>query len=104
KSLVMREDAFGVACYRLHETMREYAGLKLKDAGEVEWLDDVFVEYYRTQARDRRAALLREIQVVLQSRPAEPNPTHAWLRWLDLEIDNIRSALHTCLAASDWRR
>ncbi len=36
KSLVMREDAFGVACYRLHETMREYASLKLREAGEVE--------------------------------------------------------------------
>jgi predicted ATPase len=29
KSLVMKEDTKGLACYRLHETMREYAGLKL---------------------------------------------------------------------------
>ena len=49
KSLVIREDAFGVACYRLHETMREYAGLKLREAGEVELLDDVYVEHYRTR-------------------------------------------------------
>ena len=33
-----------------------------------------------------------------------PNRTLAWLEWLDLEIDNIRSALQKCLAASDWRR
>ena len=104
KSLVMREDAFGVACYRLHETMREYASLKLQEAGEAAWLDDVFVEYYRTQSRDRRAVLLHDIEVALRSRVPGPNRTPAWLEWLDLEIDNIRSALHKCLAASDWRR
>jgi predicted ATPase/DNA-binding CsgD family transcriptional regulator len=104
KSLVMREDAFGAACYRLHETMREYASLKLQEAGEVEWLDDVFVEYYRTQARDRRAVLLRDIDVALRSRVPGPDRTPEWLHWLDLEIDNIRSALHKCLAAADWRR
>jgi predicted ATPase/DNA-binding CsgD family transcriptional regulator len=104
KSLVVRDDAFGVACYRLHETMREYAGVKLQEAGEAEWLDDVFVEYYRTQTRDRRAVLLREIQAVLQARTPGPKRTAEWLQWLDLEIDNIRSALHKCVAASDWRR
>ena len=104
KSLVTREDAFSVACYRLHETMREYAGLKLREAAEVERLDDVFVEHYRTQARDRRAALLRDIHADLQSRDAGRDRTLAWLQWLDLEIDNIRSALQKCLAASDWRR
>ncbi len=30
KSLVMREDAGGIACHRLHETMREFAGLRLR--------------------------------------------------------------------------
>ena len=64
KSLVMREDAFGIACYRLHETMREYASLRLREAGEVERLDDVYVEYYRTQSRDRRAVLLGDIRSV----------------------------------------
>jgi predicted ATPase/DNA-binding CsgD family transcriptional regulator len=104
KSLVTREDAFGVACYRLHETMREYASLKLREAGEVERLDDVYVEYYRTQSRDRRAVLLRDIRAVLQSRDLGRNRTLEWLQWIDLEIDNIRSALQKCLAASDWRR
>ena len=27
KSLVMKQDVAGTACYRLHETMREYAKL-----------------------------------------------------------------------------
>ena len=30
KSLVLKEDVQEIACYRLHETMREYAGLKAK--------------------------------------------------------------------------
>jgi predicted ATPase len=38
KSLVVKEEAAGVACFRLHETMREFAALKLAEAGEVEAL------------------------------------------------------------------
>ena len=34
KSLLTKEDAGAVACYRLHETMREFARLKLREAGE----------------------------------------------------------------------
>src|SRR5437764_8295859 len=30
RSLVMKEEANNLACYRLHETMREYAALKLR--------------------------------------------------------------------------
>lgn len=104
KSLVMREDASGVACYRLHETMREYASFRLREAGEAERLDDVFVEHYRTQARDRREDLLRDIRADPGSRDRHPERTSEWLAWVELEIDNIRSALHTCLTGSDWRR
>ncbi len=104
KSLVMRENASGVACYRLHETMREYASVKLREAGEAERLDDVFVEHYRTQARDRREALLRDIRAAPRSSDRHPERTTEWLAWVELELDNIRSALHTCLAESDWRR
>jgi predicted ATPase len=46
KSLVLKEDARGVACYRLHETMREYAGLKLREAGEDEAVELRCAEYY----------------------------------------------------------
>ena len=104
KSLVTREDALGVACYRLHETMREYAGLKLRDAAEVELLDDAYVEYYRTRARDIRAVLLRDIQAVHRSGVPGRHRTLNWLQWVDLEIDNVRLALQKCVAASDWRR
>jgi len=39
KSLVLKEDVGGTGCYRLHETMREYAGRKLGGAGETDDLD-----------------------------------------------------------------
>ena len=90
KSLVTKEDVRGVACYRLHETMREYAGLKLSDAAEEDDLDESYVEYYRTRC--------------LETEDDARHRTLEWLQWVELEIDNIRSALQKCLAASDWRR
>ena len=90
KSLVMKEDVRGVACYRLHETMREYASLKLRDAAEEEALDESFVEYYRMRC--------------LEAEDDARHRTLEWLQWVELEIDNIRSALQKCLATSDWRR
>ena len=104
KSLVAREDALGVACYRLPETMREYASLKLRDAAEEELLDDVYVEYYRTRCRDVRAVLLRDLRAIQLTRVPGRNRTLEWLQWVDLEIDNIRFALQKCLASADWRR
>ena len=90
KSLVMKEDVRGVACYRLHETMREYASIRLHDAAEEEVLDECFVEYYRAKCL--------EIEEDARHRTLE------WLQWVELEIDNIRSALQKCLATADWRR
>lgn len=104
KSLVTKEDVRTLATFRLHETMREYAGLKLRDADEVDLLDDVYVEHYRTRCRDLRAVLLRDIRAAHQSRDRGQHLTVQWLQWVDLEIDNIRSALQKCVAASDWRR
>src|SRR5205807_885668 len=79
KSLVMKEDARGLACYRLHETMREYADLKLREAGEEEAVELRCAEYYRSKCR-RSAA---EAHTALLE----------WLAWMDLEIDNIRTVL-----------
>ena len=70
--------------------MREYASLKLQDAAEQELLEESYLEYYRMRCRE-----------------AEDDARHRtleWLQWVELEIDNIRSALGRCLAASDWRR
>jgi predicted ATPase/DNA-binding CsgD family transcriptional regulator len=89
KSLVLKEDVGGVACYRLHETMRDYAGRKLGEAGENDDLERRCTEYYVATCG----------AMALQARFRLP----AWLAWMDLEIDNIRSVLRRCLVSSDSR-
>ena len=86
KSLVMKEDAKGLACYRLHETMREFAALKLRESGEEEAVELRCAGYYRS--RCRRSALTG-------------NRLLEWLEWADLEIDNIRAVLQGCLVRAD---
>lgn len=87
KSLIVKEDVSGVACYRLHETMREFARLKLREAGEEEAVEDRATEYYRSRCQrsfgDSRYRLAE------------------WLQWVDLEIDNIRAVLGRCLYRRD---
>jgi len=87
KSLVMREDANGLACYRLHETMREFASLKLAEAGEEEAVELRCADYYWStgglSALEGRYRLLE------------------WLEWADLEIDNVRAVLQRCLTRAD---
>ena len=87
KSLVMKEDAHGVACYRLHETMREFARLNLREAGEEDVVEDRGTEYYRS--RCRRSVEESRYRLV------------EWLEWMDLEIDNIRAVLGRCAARRD---
>ena len=90
KSLVMKEDVKRFARYRLHETMREYAGLKLQDANEVDVLEERCLEYYRTRClRSADQARYQPVQ---------------WLEWIELEIDNIRLILERCLARGDFAR
>jgi predicted ATPase/DNA-binding NarL/FixJ family response regulator len=90
KSLVTKEDVRGLACYRLHETMREYASLKLREANEEDRLEERCIEYYRaTCLRSADQARYRLLE---------------WLQWAELEIDNIRALLHRCLARGDHAR
>jgi len=90
RSLVMRSNAGSLACYRLHETMREYARLKLEEAGEEEVVAGRCTEYYMSRclrsAAESRYRLLE------------------WLTWMDLEIDNVRSVLRRCLDQEDFER
>src|SRR5215510_13695323 len=90
KSLVMKEDANGLACYRLHETMREFARLKLAEAVEEEAIELQCAEYYRSRlwpaALESRYRLLE------------------WLDLADLEIDNVRAILQRCLIRADAAR
>src|SRR5215467_1490217 len=90
KSLVIKEEAKSVACYRLHETMREYAGLKLREAGEQEAIELRCANHYVSAcwrlAADRDSGLLE------------------WLEWLEVEIDNIRAVLRRFLIQGDSTR
>jgi predicted ATPase/DNA-binding CsgD family transcriptional regulator len=90
KSLVIKEDAVGTACYRLHETMREYARLKLREAGEEDAVELRCADYYVARcvhfAAEGRYRLLE------------------WLAWMDLEIENIRAVLRRCMDHQDIRR
>ncbi|MEV5889615.1 helix-turn-helix transcriptional regulator [Nonomuraea fuscirosea] len=90
KSLVVKEDAGGLACYRLHETMREYAALKLREAGERELLARRHTGHYTARC--------------LESAPLVRHRLAEWLAWMDLEIDNVRHVLRDCLTRRDLRR
>ena len=90
KSLVMREDHGQRSGYRLHETMREYASLKLREENEADLVEERCLEHCRTRclesAHQGRYGLLD------------------WLAWVDLEIDNIRAVLQRCIARGDLAR
>jgi predicted ATPase/DNA-binding CsgD family transcriptional regulator len=90
KSLVLKEDVGELASYRLHETMREYAGLKAREADEEELVELRCADYYRSRCVDApQEGRYRLVE---------------WLDWMDLEIDNIRSVLQRCAARGDSRR
>jgi predicted ATPase/DNA-binding CsgD family transcriptional regulator len=90
KSLVMKEDIGDAACYRLHETMREYASLKLQEADEEDLLVERCIEHYRvTSLRSADEARYHLVE---------------WLAWAELEIDNLRAVLHQCLSRGEASR
>lgn len=89
KSLVTKEDARSVACYRLHETMREYAARRLDEAGDKDAIERRCTEYYVKTAQ----------RMALQARLRLPE----WLAWVELEIDNMRAVLQRCLIEGDSR-
>ncbi len=87
KSLLMKEDFGGRDCYRLHETMREYATLKLRDEHEDNNLSERCIHYYWTTCLSTEA----------EGRYQLPD----WLSWVELEIDNIRAVLQHCVSHGD---
>jgi predicted ATPase/DNA-binding CsgD family transcriptional regulator len=90
KSLLVRDDAAGIACYRLHETMREYARLELRESGDAEAVELRCADYYL--ARCQQFAATGRYQLL---------PS---LAWLGLEIDNIRAVLRACIDRTDFPR
>jgi len=90
KSLLTKEDSHGIACYRLHETMREFARLKLAEAGEEAAAERSCAEHY--QSRCQTSALQGRHRIL------------EWLDWADLEMDNVRAVLQRYLVGGDISR
>lgn len=91
KSLVIKEDVQGgVAFYGLHETVREYASLKLGEAGENSPTEERLVAYFVERAE--RSAIKAPFRLV------------EWLAWVDQEIENLRWVLRRSLNDGDVQR
>ena len=92
RSFVIREGTSGRARYRLHETMREFALLRLLEADAEE-----------AAARNAHLAYFAGLCRFTEVDVAHPDVASrlAWLVELDLEADNIRAALRNCLADPD---
>lgn len=88
KSFVTRLGPAARARYRLHETMREYALVKLREAGDESAALKAFVAFYADMC-----------QVAEQA--AQSPQLVTWLKRMDEEADNVRAALAHCLNGSD---
>jgi predicted ATPase/DNA-binding CsgD family transcriptional regulator len=88
KSFVGRMPNAAVARYRLHETMREYGLLKLREADEEAAVVNAFIRFYSTMCGVAEAAA-QSVHVV------------EWLKRMDSEADNVRAALRHCLNGPD---
>ncbi|MGE5252116.1 MAG: tetratricopeptide repeat protein, partial [Bacteroidota bacterium] len=84
KSLVLAEERGSETRYRLLETMRQYAGEKLIEAGESELLHDRHLGYFLDLAETAFPHLYRSEQV-------------EWLDRLEDDHDNLKAALEWSL-------
>jgi predicted ATPase/DNA-binding CsgD family transcriptional regulator len=80
KSLVLAEGHSGEPRYRLLETLREYGGEKLREAGEEAILRDRHLAWFVAWAQRAYTPLWGPEQVV-------------WFRRLQTELDNLRAAM-----------
>ncbi len=88
KSFVTRVGLSGGARYRLHETMREYSLLKLREASDEEAAIRAFVRFYADLCKEAGEA-------------AQTSDIVQWLKWLEDEADNVRAVLAYCLNGFD---
>ncbi len=88
RSLVLMDDAGGGARFRLLETIRQYADAKLAEAGAA--------DEARMRHRDYFIGLAEVVEPLLTGHEQE-----ARLVQLDMESDNIRSALEWCRERGD---
>jgi predicted ATPase/DNA-binding CsgD family transcriptional regulator len=91
RSFVTLEGAGGSARYRLHETMREFARIRLLEANEEALATRAHLSYF--------ADLCRRSD--FDSGQADDESKLESLHVLDLEADNIRAAIRHCLADPD---
>ena len=91
KSLVVVDDHGGEARYRLLETVRQYADVRLHAAGETAATRDRHLNCFLALAEEAEPELERADQ-------------DAWLGRLETEHDNLRAALEWGLSAADPER
>jgi predicted ATPase/DNA-binding SARP family transcriptional activator len=101
KSLVIVNEvsAMGRTRYRLLETIREYALVKLTEAEEVTLLRDHHLEYFMKLAESLAADLFTSAQV-------------EWFALVEIEVDNMRSGMEWSIVthatenpeAAAWRK
>ena len=88
KSFVVRLGPAAGARYRLHETMREYGLIKLREADEEAATTKAFVRFYSVMCQKAEEAAQSALVV-------------EWLKRMDAEADNVRAALAHCLNGPD---
>ncbi|WP_344059441.1 LuxR C-terminal-related transcriptional regulator [Microbacterium pumilum] len=88
RSFVNVERAGGDARYRLHETTREFALIRLREAGEEAVVRRTQLSFFAEMCRGADS----------DGRDADDETTLANLEALEVEADNIRAALRYCLA------
>jgi non-specific serine/threonine protein kinase len=76
--------------YRVHELVRQYAGEKLRESGEME------------EARNRHLAFFLELAAAAESKMRGPEQVN-WLQRLERDHNNLRAALDWGLAAQSIR-
>jgi len=82
KSLVvMDEGNTGVSRFRLLETIRQFANLQLRRAGEMEMQRDAHLRFYATAAAEAEASLLSVSPAVLERASADQDNYRAALEW-----------------------
>ena len=89
KSFVTRLGPGASARYRLHETMREYALIKLREAEEEPAAIRAFVTFYTDMC-------------LVAEKAAQSPQLVEWLKCMDGEADNVRAALAHCLHGPDY--
>ncbi|MFO0618525.1 MAG: protein kinase [Polyangiaceae bacterium] len=89
RSMVVADTRGPTTRYRLLETMRQYASLRLEASGDA------------AEARRRHVATYLRLAEELRAKYADSTEDAEWFRRLDLEHDNLREAIRASLRADE---